>query len=167
MSTSPLSSRRPIVTTLALAFLAGALVGCPGLKTVNEVDQHVSLQPTAGGYWLGYTSTKFSQTIPSNKTVHLLSATLTSSTGEFSWATSLTGAAGQTEGSTVIMSKSSFADAQTQATTNLDVVDTGDLLPLFPTQDFRLYWLIEYSPSLAQAYPNGIDLTFSYQLEIK
>jgi len=167
MSASPLVLRRTVVTSVALMALASTLLGCPGQKELNEIDQHATLMPTPSGYWIGYTSTKFSQTIPSNKTVHLLSATLTSSTGEFSWATSLTGAAGQTEGSTVIMSKSSFADAQTQATTNLDVVDTGDLLPLFPTQDFRLYWLIEYSPSLAQAYPNGIDLTFSYQLEIK
>ena len=167
MSASPLASRRTVVTSLALLVLASTLLGCPGQKEVNEVDQHATLTPTPAGYWVGYTSTKFSQSIPAGKHVYLLSATLTSSSGEFTWASSMTGTAGQGDGATVVLQKTSFADATTGGTTSLDVVDTGDLLPLYPTQDFRVDWVIEYSPSLAQAYPNGLDLTFTYQLDIK
>jgi hypothetical protein len=134
---------------LVIAILAGALLGCPGRTTTNQVSQHVTV----------------SQTIPTNKTVHLLSATVTSSTGEFTWATSLTGTAGDGADAPVVVSKTSFAGAA--GTTDLDVVDTGDLLPLFPTQDFKVYWLIDFAGTLTQSYPNGIDLTVTYELDIE
>jgi hypothetical protein len=149
----------------AAPLLAVALSGCPGRTTTNQMSQHITLTPAASGYYLGYSGTTFSQQIPSNKQVHLLSATLTSSTGEFSWASSLVGSAGQTAGGPVILSKDSFAG--TGATTDLDIVDTGDLLPLYPTQDFAMYWQIDFASALAQSYPDGIELTVNYVLDIE
>jgi len=150
--------------SVALVVLATALTGCPGRTADNQVTQHMTIQPSPAGYYVGYSGTTFSQTIPSGKQVHLLSATITSSSGEFSWASSLTGTGGDSAGAPVIVSKASFAGAQ--GTTDLDVVDTGDLLPLFPTQDFKVYWLIDFAGMQAQSYPNGVDLTVTYELEI-
>lgn len=158
-------SRFPRRSALALPVLAAALLGCPGRTTTNQVTQTLNVQPLAGGYYVGYSGTTFSQTIPSGKQVHLLSATLASSTGEFSWASSLTGTAGDAAGAPVILSETSFAGAQ--GPVDLDVVDTGDLLPLFPSQDFKVYWLIDFTDTLAQSYPNGVQLTFTYELDIE
>lgn len=148
-----------------LALAALALAGCPGRTTTNQMTQHITLTPAASGYYVGYSGTTFSQQIPTNKQVHLLSVTLTSSTGEFTWAASLVGSAGQTAGGPVLVSKTSFAGAG--ASTDLDVVDTGDLLPLYPTQDFAMYWQIDFAPELAQSYPDGIDVTVHYVLDIE
>jgi hypothetical protein len=148
-----------------IGILAGTLLGCPGRTTTNQVSQSVTVQPLPSGYFAGFSGTTFSQTIPSNKQVHLLSATITSSSGEFTWASSLTGTAGDGPDAPVVVSKTSFAGAG--ATTDLDVVDTGDLLPLFPTQDFKVYWLIDFAGTLTQSYPNGIDLTVTYELDIE
>jgi hypothetical protein len=161
-----LFARIAVAARLAVVpLLALALAGCPGRTTTNQMSQSITLTPIASGYYQGYSGTTFSQQIPSNKQVHLLSVTLTSSTGEFTWVSSLVGSAGQTAGGPVIVSKASFAGAG--ATTDLDIVDTGDLLPLYPTQDFAMYWQIDFASSLAQAYPNGIDVTVTYVLDIE
>jgi hypothetical protein len=149
----------------AAPLLAVTLLGCPGRTTTNQMTQHISLTPLPAGWYAGYSGTTFSQKIPSDKHVHLLSATLTSSTGEFSWASSLVGSAGQAAGGPVIVSKASFAGAG--ATTDLEIDDTDDLLPLYPTQDFAMYWQIDFSAELAQAYPNGIEVTVNYVLDIE
>jgi hypothetical protein len=119
-----------------------------------------------GGTYIGYSGTSFSQSIPAGKEVHLLSATISSSTGEFSWASSLVGSASQSEGAQVIVQKSSFEGAS--GTTDLDVVDTGNLVPLFQDgSSIRVYWILQFSDSPAQSYPNGVTVTFDYQFEIK
>ncbi len=143
------------------------LAGCPGEQTINQVSQHMDIQQVLpGGTYIGYTGTSFSESIPAGKQVHLLSATVASSSGEFSWATSLVGSASQSEGAQIIVQKQSFSGDKSP--TDLDIVDTGDLLPLFGTsQDIKIYWILQFSDNPAQSYPNGVTLTFSYQLEIK
>jgi hypothetical protein len=151
---------------LACIPLLCCLAGCPGEQTINQVAEHVTINPVIpGGTYIGYSGTTFGQSIPSGKKVHLLSATVTSSSGEFSWANSLVGTAAQTEGAQIIVEKTSFSGATSP--TDLDVVDTGDLLPLYPTQDFRIYWVLQFSDSPAQSYPDGVTLTFNYQLQIE
>ena len=152
---------------LALACLLCCLPGCPGEQTVNHVSEHLTIDPVIpGGTFIGYSGTSFSQAIPSGKKVTLLSATITSSSGEFSWASSLVGTASQTEGSQNIVEKTSFAPGTSPA--DLDIVDTGNLLPLFPdTQDFKIYWVLQFAPSPAQSYPNGVTVTFDYELQIE
>jgi hypothetical protein len=165
MMPSPFSLLRSLAMPVALSILAGALLGCPGRTTTNQVSQTLNVQPLAGGYYMGFSGTTFSQSIPSGKQVHLLSATITSSSGDFSWASSLTGTGGDTTQAPVIVSKASFDGAG--STTDLDVVDTGDLLPLFPDQDFKVYWLINFTSALTQSYPNGVELTLTYELDVE
>jgi len=150
----------------ALAALLAVATGCPGRTNIVQATQHLSISPVvAGGYYDGYTGTTFSEGIPTGKQVHLLGLTVSSSTGEFSWAGSLTGAANQTM-SEVIVDKPSFAGAK--GTTDLDIVDTGDLRSLFPEgNSFRVYWAFNYAPTLAQQYPNGVTVTFTYTIEIE
>jgi hypothetical protein len=155
---------RPLAGAFAFSLIAVLVSGCPGQTTVNQFTQHLDVNPIlAGGTFTGYTGTTFGETIPSNKKVTLLSAAMTSSTGEFSFISSMTGTATQSGGE-MLMSKASFSGAANP--TDLDVVDTGDLLPLYPDQDFRVYWTVQLSPTLAQAYPNGATLTFTYSIEI-
>jgi hypothetical protein len=151
---------------LALGLLLCCLPGCPGEQTINKISEHVTINPVIpGGTYIGYSGTTFSQSIPSNKKVTLLSATVTSSSGEFSWVDSLVGSSGQTEESQVIMEKTSFSgDA---SPTDMTVVDKGDLLPLYPDQDFRIYWTLQFASHPAQSYPDGVTLTFSYELQIE
>jgi hypothetical protein len=144
------------------------LAGCPGEQTINQISQHLDIQQVLpGGTYIGYSGTSFSQSIPAGKEVHLLSATISSSSGEFSWASSLVGSASQSEGAQVIVQKSSFEGASSP--TDLDVVDTGNLVPLFQSGDtsIRVYWILQFSDSPAQSYPNGVTVTFNYEFEIK
>jgi hypothetical protein len=143
------------------------LAGCPGQQTLNKVSEHLTISDVIpGGTFIGYSGTSFSQAIPSNKKVTLLSATITSSSGEFSWAQSLVGTASQTEGSPIILQKASFSGASSP--TDMDVVDTGNLLPLFPDpQDIRIYWVLQFASSPAQSYPDGVTVTFDYELQIE
>lgn len=149
----------------ALAALLAVATGCPGRTNVFQGTQHLTISPIVpGGYFDGYTGTSFSQSIDPTKQVHLLGLTVSSSTGEFSWAGSLTGAADDTM-TKVIVNKPSFAGAK--GTTDLDIVDTGDLRSLFPEgNSFRIYWAFQYAPTIAQQYPNGVTLTFTYTIEI-
>jgi hypothetical protein len=149
-----------------LAALLALATGCPGRTNVFQATQHLTLSPVvAGGYFDGYTGTSWSQGIPPDKKVHLLGLTMSSSTGEFSWAGSLMGAADQSM-SELIVEKTSFAGAK--GTTDIDIVDTGDLHQLFPNGDsFKLYWAFNYAPTIAQQYPNGVTVTFTYTIEIE
>ncbi len=149
-----------------LAALLAVATGCPGRTNIFQASQHLTLQPViAGGYFNGFTGTSWSQGIPAGKQVHLLSLTMSSSTGEFSWAGSLVGAADQSM-SQVIVEKQSFAGAK--GTTDIDVVDTGDLHKLFPEgNSFKLYWAFDYAPEIAQQYPDGVTVTFTYTIEIE
>jgi hypothetical protein len=151
---------------LLLAVLLAVGTGCPGLTNVIQATQHLTISPiVAGGYFDGYTGTTFSEGIDRSKKVHLLGLTVSSSTGEFSWVSSVKGAANDTM-TEVIVDKPSFAGAK--GTTDLDVVDTGDLRSLFPEgNSFRLYWAVNYAPTLAQQYPNGVTVTFTYTIEIE
>ncbi|HEX8791647.1 MAG TPA: hypothetical protein VF765_11905 [Polyangiaceae bacterium] len=151
---------------IVLAALIALFTGCPGRTNILQASQHLTLQPViAGGYFQGFTGTSWSEGIPPDKKVHLLSLTMTSSTGEFSWAGSLEGAADESM-SKVIVEKQSFAGAK--GTTDIDVVDTGDLHALFPQgNSFKLYWVFDYAPTLAQQYPNGVTVTFTYTIEIE
>ncbi|HTQ43647.1 MAG TPA: hypothetical protein VMI75_12880 [Polyangiaceae bacterium] len=150
----------------ALAALLAVATGCPGRTNIIQATQHLSISPiVAGGSFDGYTGTTFSEGIPTGKKVHLLGLTVSSSTGEFSWAGSLTGAANDAM-TEVIVNKPSFAGVK--GTTDLDIVDTGDLRSLFPEgNSFRLYWDFNYASTLAQQYPNGITVTFTYTIEIE
>jgi hypothetical protein len=151
----------------ALAALLAVATGCPGRTNVIQATQHLTISPiVAGGYFDGYTGTTFSQGIDPNKKVRLLALTVSSSTGEFSWVGSVTGAANNTM-TEVIVDKSSFAGVK--GTTDLDIVDTGDLRSLFPAEgnSFRLYWAVNYAPTLAQQYPDGVTVTFTYTIEIE
>ncbi len=149
-----------------IAALLAIATGCPGRTNIIQATQHLTLSPViAGGYFDGYTGTSWSQGIPPDKKVHLLGLTLSSSTGEFSWAGSLMGAADQSM-SEVIVEKQSFAGAK--GTTDIDIVDTGDLHKLFPDgSSFKLYWAFDYAPALQQQYPNGVTVTFTYTIEIE
>ena len=151
---------------IVLAALIALATGCPGRTNILQASQHLTLQPViAGGYFDGFTGTSWSEGIPPDKKVHLLSLTMTSSTGEFSWAGSLVGAADQSM-SQVIVEKQSFVGAK--GTTDIDVVDTGDLHKLFPQgNSFKLYWAFNYAPEIAQQYPNGVTVTFTYTIEIE
>lgn len=149
-----------------LATLLALATGCPGRTNIFQATQHLTLQPViAGGYFDGFTGTSWSEGIPPDKKVHLLGLTMSSSTGEFSWAGSLVGAADQSM-SEVIVQKPSFAGAK--GTTDIDVVDTGDLHKLFPDgNSFKLYWAFNYAPAIQQQYPNGVTVTFTYTIEIE
>jgi hypothetical protein len=149
-----------------IAALLAIATGCPGRTNIIQATQHLTVQPIiAGGSFVGYTGTTFSQSIDPTKKVHLLGLTVASSSGEFSWAGSLEGAADDSM-SEVIVKKPSFAGAK--GTTDLDIVDTGDLRKLFPEgNSFRLYWALNYAPSLAQQYPNGVNVTFTYTIEVE
>jgi hypothetical protein len=47
-------------------------------------------------------------------------------------------------------------------------VDTGNLLPLFPDpQDIKIYWVLQFASSPAQSYPDGVTVTFDYELQIE
>jgi hypothetical protein len=150
----------------ALAVLLAVATGCPGRTNVIQATQHLTLSPVIpGGYFDGYTGTSFSGSIDPSKQVHLLGLSVSSSTGDFSWAGSLTGAANNTM-TEVIVNKPSFAGAT--GTTQLDIVDTGDLRSLFPQgNSFRVYWAFQYAPTIAQQYPNGVTVTFNYTIEVE
>jgi hypothetical protein len=158
---------RSLAGALTAGLLAVSLLACPGQTTVNQVTQHVQVSPVlGGGTWTGYTGTTFGETIPSSKKVTLLSATVSSSSGEFSFAGSLTGATAPDGGGEVLVQKATFTGATSP--TPLEIMDTGDLLPLFPNQDFRIYWTMQFMPDASeQAYPNGIELTFTYSIQIE
>jgi hypothetical protein len=154
---------------IRLVLLAALLVlsnGCFGRTNMVSATQHLTIAPvTAGGFYSGWSGTTFSQSIPANKQVRLVSVTATSSTGEFTWASSLKGAA-QPDMSELIVAKSSFEGAK--GTTDIDVVDTGDLRSLFPDgNSFRLYWEFEYAPTLTQAYPDGVTVAVTYTIEVE
>jgi hypothetical protein len=160
-------SSRILGVGFALLGLICCLPACPGQQTVNHVSEHLTIDPVIpGGTFIGYSGTSFSQGIPSGKKVTLLSAKLTSSSGEFSWASSLVGTAKQTEGSQIIVEKKSFSPGTSP--TDLDIVDKGDLLPLFPdTQDFKIYWYLQFADHPSQSYPSGVTVTFDYELQIE
>jgi hypothetical protein len=152
------------LTLAALLPLVPLLAGCPGRTNVFQGTQHLTLEPTAAGNFWGYTFTNFSESIDASKKVHLLDLSVSSSSGEFSWASSVTGAASP-DMSEIIVTKSSFAGVG--GSTAFDIVDTGDLRPLFPQDNsFRLYWTVDFAPTLAQSYPEGVVLTLNYTIEI-
>jgi hypothetical protein len=148
----------------ALALLLALSYGCGGRTNVLSTTQHITVAPVAGGSYTGYDTTTFSQSLPPNTPVHLLGVTASSSTGEFSWVSSLKVTAPDNPDVTII-SKASFAEAQ--GSTDLDVVDTGDLRSLFPTgNSFRLDWFVAYASALAQPYPDGVTITVTYSFRL-
>ncbi len=144
--------------------LVALIAGCPGRTDVLQTSQHLTLQPSPGGTFNGYTGTSFDHSIDQSKRVHLLDLTMSSSTGEFSWASSVTGSA-SSDMSEVIVTKSSLESAT--GTTSFDIVDTGDLRSLFPSgNSFRIYWSVAFASAFAQAYPDGVVVTLNYTIEI-
>jgi hypothetical protein len=150
----------------ALAAVLALATGCPGRTNIFQATQHLTLKPVIpGGYFNGYTGTSFSESIDPHKKVRLLGLSISSSSGEFSWAGSVRGAANDTM-TEVIVDKPSFAGAK--GTTDLDIVDTGDLRRLFPSgNSFKLYWAFNYAPEPAQQYPDGVTVTFTYTIELE
>jgi hypothetical protein len=159
-------SPKALLTSIGtVVALTTSLAACPGEQTINKVSQTLTIQQVeAGGGFTGFTGTSFSPAIPSGKKVTLLSATLTSSSGEFSWITSLVGTPTMSD-APILVEKTSFAGATSP--TDLTVGYTGDLMPFYPTQDVRVYWTLQFAPTLTQSYPNGVQLTFSYELQIE
>lgn len=156
---------RSLGAALTSVVLGVCLAGCPGQQTDNQLTQHLTIQAIqSGGGFVGFTGTSFSQGIPAGKQVHLLSAKVASSSGEFSWMTSLVGTPTLSD-APVLVQKASFAGAASP--TDLDVAYTGDLRQFYPDQDVRVYWVLQFAGAQAQSYPDGVTLTFTYELEIK
>jgi hypothetical protein len=151
-------------TLVALLPLVPFVAGCPGRTNVVHGTQHLTLEPTAGGNFSGYTGTTWSESIDASKKVHLLDLSVSSSSGEFSWASSATGSA-TPDMTQVLVTKPSFAGVG--GSTSFDIVDTGDLRSLFPdANSFRMYWALEFAPTLTQPYPQGVTVTLDYTLEV-
>jgi hypothetical protein len=151
-----------------LALLLAAVAGCPGRTNIVQVTQHLQIQPVAGDSYAGYTGTTFGQAIGTGKKIYLRDAQLESSSGEFTWAASMTGSSAPsgTEGAVLLLSRASFAGAS--GTADLTVNDTDDIHPLYPDgQNFRVYWAWDYATALTQSYPNGITLTFTYTIDLE
>jgi hypothetical protein len=143
--------------------LALAAASCGGRTNQYSGTQHLTIASVApGGSWSGYSQTTFQDSIPSDKTVHLLSVTFTSSSGEFSW---LSSTAGSTPSGQQIVSLASMQGITGVA--NLDVDFLGDLRPLFvDDHTVRMNWDEQFAQEIAQRYPNGLTITVSYTLEI-
>lgn len=165
--TLPLRLLRSGLLMASLGLLVCGETACPGQQTINKLTQHVTIpQVLPGGVFSGYTDTTFGESLPKGKQVHLLSATMASSSGEFSWAASLVGSASPNPDSEMVVEKTSFSGATNP--TDLDIVDKGDLTALFPdTQNFKVYWELAFAGQPAQSYPNGVEVTFTYEVEIK
>jgi hypothetical protein len=149
-----------------LALLLAAIAGCPGRQNINTVTQHLDIQVIPGDSYSGYTGTTFGEAIDKGKKIYLREASVTSSSGEFSWASSMTGTSPPDTGSKLLISRVSFEGAK--ATADLQVDDTTDLHSLYPDgQNFRVYWAWDFTTNPAQSYPNGITLTFSYTIDIE
>jgi hypothetical protein len=150
-----------------LALLLVAVAGCPGRTNINEVTQHLQVQVVPGDSYTGYTGTTFGAAIDPGKKIYLRAASVTSSSGEFSWITALTGSSPPDTGSELIVSRASF-EGVTGGTADLTVDDTKDLHPFYPDgQNFRVYWAWIFPPNPAQTYPNGVTLTFSYTIDVE
>jgi hypothetical protein len=152
----------------AIPLLAMASVASAGCGRTNEYQgtQHLTIQPAAGCF-TGYSQTNFGDSIDPTVSVHLLQVSLTSSSGEFSWASSVTGSAPATgtAAGPMLVSRTSFLDAQNP--TDLDIDDSGDIRPLFPDEHtFRITWAFACAPTLTQAYPQGVTVTVAYTLEL-
>ena len=158
---------RRAVSCLPVTLLPLAVAGCPGRTNIVTVTQHLQIQPVAGDTYSGYTGTTFGEAVDPGKKIYLRDAKLTSSSGEFSWISSMSGTAENDGGTKELISKGSFADAK-GGTVELDIDDKGDLHSLYPDgQNFRVYWDWAFTTSPAQSYPNGIELTFTYTLDIE
>jgi hypothetical protein len=132
-----------------------------------QVTQHLQIQSVVpGGEFTGYTGTTFGENVGAGKKIYLRDASVTSSSGDFSWAASFTGTAPPGDaGSQVIVSQTAFEGAS--GTIDLNIEDTGDLHALYPDgQNFRVYWALAFSTNATTSYPNGIELTLSYTLEV-
>jgi hypothetical protein len=163
----PLASPlRRAASTLPLALLVAAVAGCPGRTNIVSVTQHLSVQPVPGDSFAGYTSTTFGESIDSGKKIYLRDATVTSSSGEFSWLGSMSATTPADQGGTLVLSRASFAG--TSATADLDINYKGDLHPFYPDgQHFVIDWAWDFTDSFAQSYPNGLTLTFNYTLDVE
>ncbi len=159
------SAGAAFASLLVAACAVACLTGCPGEQTINHLSQTLTINPIqSGGQFIGYTRTTFSPGIPAGKHVHLLSATVTSSSGEFSWVSSMVATAEMSD-APILLEKTSFTGATSPA--DLDVVYTGDLVPFSSDNSITIYWTLDYAASQARSYPNGVELTFDYEAEIK
>jgi hypothetical protein len=143
--------------------LALSSVSCGGITNQLSGTQHLTfVSVVPGGSWSGYSQTTFQDTIPTDKTVHLLNVTFTSSTGEFSWLASTVGTAPSGQ---QVVSLSSMEGITGPAT--LNIVDTGDLRPLFvDDHTVRLNWNAQFPSAVERSYPDGVTVTVSYTLEM-
>jgi hypothetical protein len=153
-------------SAVPLALVLAAVAGCPGRTNINEVTQHLQVQVVPGDVYAGYTGTTFGAAIDPGKKIYLRAASVTSSSGEFSWISSMTGTSPPDTGAHLLISRASFQGAA--ATADLDVDDTQDLHELYPDgKNFRVYWQWDFTPNPAQSYPNGLTLTFSYTIDVE
>jgi hypothetical protein len=156
--------RGGFASALALALVAAASSGCPGRTDHYQGVQHLSVEPIVpGGSFADYTETTFGDAIDPNKQVYLLNVSVSADPPEFSWIANVTGS---TPGGQPLLSKPSFDGAVNPV--QLQVLDSGDIRPLFPDEHtFRINWEGNYTPSPEQTYPNGVELTITYTLQIE
>jgi hypothetical protein len=142
---------------LALACLA--TLSCGGLTNQYTGTQHLTIQSLSpGGSWSGWSQTTFQDSINTSHAVHVLSVTVESSSGEFSW---LQSAAGTAPSGQLIVSTPPGADGMKSVP--LDVDFTGDVRPLFvDSHTVKLDWAIQFADQLTQSYPDGLTLTVTY-----
>lgn len=154
--------RRRLLSLFAFVLLAAASVGCPGRTDRYQGTQHLTIQPIiAGGSFQSYTDTTFGDAVDPKKQVYLLDLEVSSNSGEFTWVTAVTGSA---PGGEPLVAMESFQGNPV----HFQVVNTGNIRPLFPDEHtFYINWDGSFAQTLSQAYPNGIELTFTYTLQIE
>jgi hypothetical protein len=139
-----------------------ALTSCGGITDVYTATQHLQLQGIAAGGTFGIAdTTTFEYSVPAGKTVHLVSVSLTSSTGDFSWLASVSGAAPSGQPLASAMSMESITGAA-----SMNIEFEGDLVPLMLSPNsLEVDWNAQFAPTLAQSYPDGVTVTVTYSIQ--
>jgi hypothetical protein len=150
--------RRGVVACLCVL----AITSCGGLTDAYTSTQHLQIPAiTPGATWSETDTTTFEYSVPAGKTVHLLSVSLTSSTGEFSWLASVSASAPSGQ---PLASMSSMES--TQGAVAMSIEFDGDLVPLMLSPNsLEIYWNVQFAPTLAQSYPDGATLTVTYSIQ--
>jgi hypothetical protein len=138
-------------------------LSCNGRTNQLTETQHLTLTTIEAGTTVtGFTQTTFEDSIDASEVVNLLDVSIASSTDEFSWLASVTGAAPSGQ---LVVSRSPMND--TESPVSLTVVDTGNVRPLFVDEHtVRLNWVTQIASTLSQSYPDGVTITITYTLQL-
>ncbi len=138
------------------------IMSCGGLTDAYTSTQHLQIPAISpGATWSESDTTTFEYSVPAGKSVHLLSVSLTSSTGDLSWLASLSASApsGQPLASVTSM-------GSTTGTTAMNIEFDGDLVPLMLSPNaLEIDWNVQFAPTLPQSYPDGATLTVTYTIQ--